>query len=145
MTAPQNRGLTLIEILVVIGILIGLFAIGSLFDTSSLSRQTVSSEQAMLVSILQKARSRAMNNVDHVKHGVHIDPSSDQFVIFEGSSYVGAPTDEEIPRNTSIVPSGATDAVFDQLSGNSADASITLTQGPQAKTIDIKANGLISW
>ncbi len=138
----NNSGLTLIEILVVIGIIAMLFAIGSFMDLSSISRGSIMSEQSTLVAILQKARNRAMNNIDASSHGVRLE--SDSFVIFRVS-----PLEEEIiMRNSNIEPSGLSEVIFDQLSGNTDDHGTIILKdvsGGLLAEVKVFENGLIKW
>jgi hypothetical protein len=101
----------------------------------------------ILVSTLQKARSRAMNNVEQTKHGVHIENELDYYFIFKGDTYnPNDSTNEKIPREEKIILSGLTNIVFKQLSGNANEGNITLTDtGGKQKTIIISENGLIDW
>lgn len=140
----MRKGFTLIEVLVVIGIIIGLFAIGALVDSSSIGRQSLSSVESTLVSVLQKARSRAMNNIAETSHGVFID--SDKFVLFQGGSYdSGESTNEEISRSDAVAVTGLDEIIFTPLSGEATDGTITLTQGVQSREIEILEDGLINW
>ncbi|MBY0376489.1 prepilin-type N-terminal cleavage/methylation domain-containing protein [Patescibacteria group bacterium] len=141
----HQKGFTLIEILVVVGMIVMLFTVGSFIDMGSLNKNLVSTEESTLISVLSKARSRAMNNVDHVAHGVHID--TDSYTIFEGSTYTaGASTNEEIPKNSKAIITGLNDFYFNQLSGNpSSTGIIQLSDGITTKTINIKTGGLLDW
>lgn len=152
----MNKGLTLIEILVVIGIIILIFGAGSFINFSSYNHTLINTEQSTLVSVLSKARSEAMNNVNHIQHGVHID--TDTYTLFEGTVYTaGVPANQDISKNSKTVVSnlGVTtfttpyDIYFNQLSGDpSATGIITLTDisnSTNTKTITIKTGGLIDW
>lgn len=142
--SKNNTGLTLIEILVVMGIIGILFVVGSFADISSIGRSSITAEQATLVSVLQKARGRAMNNIDASAHGVRV--VSDAFILFNTTSLA----EEEIVRNSNIIPSGLVEIVFEQLSGkvedyDEDDDTMTLTQDASTRTVRILENGLIDW
>jgi prepilin-type N-terminal cleavage/methylation domain-containing protein len=140
-----KRGFTLIEILVVSGVLTLLFFAGSFLDIGSYGRGLISREEELLVSILSKARSRAMNNVYETEHGVHID--SDTYVLFRGSSYSALnSTNEPLEKNSNISIAGINDIVFKQLSGEAGTSGvITLSDNLGSRTITISKSGLIDW
>lgn len=142
----KKSGFTLIEILItitLIGIVVGL---GSVVNIDFYSREIRISEQATLVSILQKARSDAMNNINATPHGVHIGNTA--YVIFHSQSYDPNETDNQtIERNPNITTTGLQDIVFEQLSGNTENTGTIILKDPNdlEKSITIKANGLIEW
>jgi prepilin-type N-terminal cleavage/methylation domain-containing protein len=151
----SDKGFTLFEIIVVIALIAGLFAVGSFVDLSMINRNLLSTEEATLVSVLQKAQNEAMNNIDAKPHGVHIDINA--YTLFEGTTYSSSSTTNEvINRNSKIVVSGINDTaftlpydiVFEQLSGEpNPTGLITLkeTGGVNQKDINIRSGGLIDW
>ncbi len=145
----RNSGLTLIEILVVIGVIGAIFVFAAVIDIGSITRESVISEQANLIALLGKARSRAMNNIEHSPHGVHI--GADEYVLFQGNTFNSADTaNESIERNPNITIDtssiSTTDIVFNQLRGDAEDTgSLTLSDGVRSKTITIRQEGLIEW
>ncbi len=152
--AYTNRGFTLIEILVVMGIVGILFVAGSFMDIGSIGRSLRASEHATLISILQTARGRAMNNIYASAHGVHVE--DDEYVLFREFPYSESEsTNEAFPRNENVTISATAnlldaddeiEVVFEQLSGepeNTGDITVEDTVPP--KEIRILANGLIDW
>ncbi len=153
-TVFTNKGFTLIEILVTIGLVGVVLAITSLANVNMYTRQLSASEDTILVVSLQKARSQAMNNISGKAHGVHFENGKDVFVVFEGNTYVsGDLSNLNIPRNEDVklLLNGAEvpefDIVFDQLSGSTSDnGTITLSsESIPTKEVEIKSNGLIIW
>lgn len=132
----NSKGFTLIEILVVMGIITFAFIIGAFADLSNIKRNSINTEQANLIAILQRARGRAMNNIDNADHTVHLDPLN--YTI---------DSDPPIPRDDSIAldfsDTGA-DIVFEQLSGNSATPG-TIKLGADEREITITEIGLVEW
>jgi prepilin-type N-terminal cleavage/methylation domain-containing protein len=59
-----RRGFTLIEILVVLGIVALVLAVTPIFDMRSFKKESVGNEVRTKVQELQKARNEAMNGVD---------------------------------------------------------------------------------
>ncbi len=141
----STAGFTLVEVLVVMAIISGLFVAGTFVSFDVYRGDLLKSERAMLVSVLQKARSRAMNNIDASPHGVYID--SNFYIIFRGVSSTTAPsTNERIPRNSGVVISGINNVVFTQLSGEPLTVGdIVLTYGIRTATVSVRNGGLIDW
>lgn len=143
----KKRGFTLVEILVTLAILTTILAIGSFTNISLFKQEQILKEEMILVSTLQKARSRAMNNVDQSKHGVHIENGSKYYFIFKGNTYnPNDSTNEKISREDKIIISGLTNVVFEQLSGNTNEGNIKfINTENKEKNITISKNGLINW
>ncbi|MEK7569735.1 MAG: prepilin-type N-terminal cleavage/methylation domain-containing protein [Patescibacteria group bacterium] len=131
----MRRGFTLVEVLVVMGIVVLLFAGGYLVTVDTYGKNLLGSEEEKLVSILSKARSRAMNNIDATDHQVEI--LLDKYVL---------DSDEEIERNEKIEISGITEITFEQLSGRPDEVGdIVLNDGTRTETITINQEGMINW
>ncbi len=141
----KHNGFTFVEVLVTMAIVAGLFVVGSFVSFDTYRGDLLKAEQATLVSVLQKARSRAMNNIDATPHGVYID--SNFFTLFRGSVYNPlSSTNERIQRNSGVVISVIDPVVFAQLSGEpTPTGDIVLTYGARTATISIKRGGLIHW
>ncbi len=140
------RGFTLIEILIVITLIGFIISLGSVVNIDFYNREIRLSEQATLISILQKARSDAMNNIHATSHGVHIENNT--YTIFEGTTYnPNESSNQTIERNPNIIISGLQDVVFKQLSGNTENTGTIILKDPNnlERYINIKANGLIDW
>jgi len=145
----KSGGFTLIEILVVIGILTLFAGIGLMFSFDSFRGYLTRSEQVMIVHMLAKARNRAMNNFDESAHGLKIEPGS--LTLFAGSSFdVSDPhSRESFPRNKTLVLTGAEEIVFEQLTGNMtacdplplADCNVSMLYGGITRKIDINEYG----
>jgi len=146
----SGTGFTLIEVLITLTLLatiaaLGLFATGDLFRGAN-----VSGERDALVTLLTQARSLSMNNVAGLSHGVCYDPSKSAFVLFAGR-YKPETVEESVSRGNSITVSGlpicdsGTEIVFSQLSGNAADALITLTSENESATVEVNGEGAVLW
>ncbi len=139
----MNKGFSLIEIIVVIGVVAVVIGFGVVTDLSAFRRDTFQTEEAKIVSILQKARSRAMSNIYDTNHGVcYIAPN---YVIFKGNTCT---TGDSIPANTDISSNGGTlfpAIVFNRLSGTTTGATIHITDGIKSDDIMINNEGTINW
>lgn len=147
----MQRGLTLIEVMVVIGIFSLILLFGLVIDLGSLKRNTFRGEQSTLVSVLQKARSRSMNNMFGVTHGVcYIAPN---YVIFRTATCDLSGVNERVPADTNIASlsnfattlSPANAVIFDQLTGKTAAVTINMTDGIKSADIKINNEGTINW
>ncbi|MBI3572377.1 prepilin-type N-terminal cleavage/methylation domain-containing protein [Candidatus Kaiserbacteria bacterium] len=149
-TSIPKDGFTLVEILVVVGMLAIVAGTVAFFDLASYEGEAFRGERTTLVTLLETARADALNNVDESQHGVHV--ATGQYTLFEGESYSdpSRDTSRDVVIAASYVvtisPSGS-DIVFAQLSAETSDATITLTDPARkvAATITINREGGISW
>jgi len=149
----NQKGLTLIEILVVIGLLAIIAGSFSFINLDSWRASIFRGERNLLVSVLQRARSQSINNVclgggctDGQPHGVAIQ--ADKYIIFQGPSFAARKTavDEIISANTLVSHAGLTEIVFEQLSGNASPAgNITLKDIVRTAAISVNEEGAINW
>ena len=144
----NQKGLTLIEIVVVIAILGIIIAFGMTVDLSSFQRNSFKSEQATLVSVLTKARNRSMNNMFESAHGVcYIAPN---YILFRdrATCLPVATNDETISANIKIASNPSTifpnEVVFLQLSGKTTPVTIHITDGIKSTNIKINNEGTIN-
>jgi prepilin-type N-terminal cleavage/methylation domain-containing protein len=141
----MNGGFTLLEMLVVIGIVTMLGGALSFVDMNNYRADAFHAERGALVTMLQTARADALNNVNQKPHGVAIHPAGyDGYVIFEGANYASAAVRVEVAANygVNISPGSPSEIVFEQLSGNSnySSATITLTDPERGVTSNIFIN-----
>src|SRR5271154_5232788 len=101
-----SSGFTLLEILVVMGILTVVAGFGLALSLDGYRDYLFRDERDTVIGALQKARSQAINNVclgsgcsDGVPHGVFLQNS--QYTIFQGASYAGrnGSVDQILPSN----------------------------------------------
>ncbi len=153
------KGFTLIELLVVIGLLGIIAALGLFISMDFYRSYAFRSERSTIVSVLQKARSQSMNNIDEKRHGVRFQGSPLQYVLFECSgctTYPGSNSTDQVisgSYNVSITsPALPLDIVFDQLNGNCISAScatalqsLNVTDSGKTYHISISPIGQIDW
>jgi type II secretory pathway pseudopilin PulG len=142
-----KKGFTLIELLVVMGLFIMILGLGIAIGFDSYRRDTLIAERNTLVSALQKARSKAVNNINREKHGFYFDGTN--YFVFEGTSSALRISAQDliIPKNPSITMSGSAEVVFEQLTGNASPTpyNIFLTDGISSSTISVNEQGRINW
>ncbi|MDO8558299.1 MAG: type II secretion system protein [bacterium] len=139
---PQ-RGFSLIETLVVVGILsiIAVFALGSLRGVRS--RAALSDGQILIVRALEEARNRAVTGAGTSDHGVHIEPG--KIETFEGSVYIpGSGVESFLPPGVSTDQANAI-VIFKRLVGqSSANPTIMLSNVSGAtSTVAVTLDGAI--
>ena len=138
-------GFTLIEILITLSIIVVLAGLGLFLGFDVYRGYAFRYERNVAVSILQKARSEAMNNINQLPHGVRIEDSS--YIVFQGSTFDSTTsTNIRIPISKSVAVGGTNEIIFDELSGDvTTPGTITLTNGVRTTNITINNVGRIDW
>jgi Tfp pilus assembly protein FimT len=142
------RAFTLTEVVVVVGIFTGLLALGLFMSIETLRGTIYRSEQATIVGMLGRARSRAMNNIEQSPWGFCYTPPN--YIVFKGSVCSAAAAYEVTPVNTAVASSSGfgiafPSIVFTQLSGTSTAATITVVQDGRNRITTINNEGAIIW
>jgi len=147
------RGITLVEILIVISILAFLAAAASVPFSSFRAAQALNSSAADLVSLLKDARSAAVSSKDSSQYGVHFETA--RAVYFKGSVWSEpSSTNREISLDSTVSASlislagGGSDVIFEQLTGETSQygtIEVSLKSNPsKKKTITILRTGVVS-
>jgi len=142
----MNRGLTLVEILIVVAILSLIGGFGIIVSANFYRNQSILADQSDLISLLRKARNSALNNLNESGHGVYI--GADEYVVFQGDTYATRNTvfDEEYSHSGGLQFSGLQEITFQQLEGNAnASGTIAVSNGVQTTTVSINSEGRIYW
>ena len=143
----QNKGFTLVEIIVAITIL-GLMAGISLTAFSGfLKRENLSSDASALAGALREARSRTLASVKGSQYGVKID--ADRFTIFQGSSFSAETADAPFIFSNSVRASTTIPViVFARVTGNSnasGTIDVYLAGSPDVKrSVRVGTTGLVN-
>jgi len=142
----RQAGFTYMEIAVVMAIFVVIMGFGLFIGMDVYRGYSFSSETDIAVSVFQRSRSRALNNVHGSPHGVYVASSS--YHMFVGDSYATRDTskDETIPAHPSIALSGLNEVVFSQLSGDaSPQGVVVVSDGGRTSSISINHEGTINW
>lgn len=158
--SKQNRGISLIEIIIVIGLFGVVASLGTFVSITDFQNNSFRDERDLLVIALEHARALAMHNIcegictDGKAHGVHIETNAgviSQFIIFQGTLYnKNNPSNIiiEVGKNFSkiITLTGPTDIYFQQLSGSADPTTFTLSDNlTHSSIVSINDEGQISW
>jgi Tfp pilus assembly protein FimT len=127
----NQAGLTLMEILIVITLLIIVAGFGLVISLDSYRSNNFQNQQNLLLSLLLKARGQAMANINQKPHGVYLDQTGKTYTLFQGSSYTGRSAadtslDATSSADSSLTLTNATSTIFTQLTGTTTAATITL-------------------
>lgn len=152
MNSSRTAGFTLLEMIIVIALVgvVAAFSVGASMD--SIARSSVTQERDLFVTLLLRgARSASLANVKGVSHGIQIDNTNHEYILFDGTTYSsGAATNRHIPytnNKLSVSNTGGNTIIFEQLSGavTTGAGTITLSNGVQSQTIVIRNSGQIDW
>jgi prepilin-type N-terminal cleavage/methylation domain-containing protein len=144
----QNRGVTIIEIIVAVGIFALVSSI-SIVSFANFNRgEAVKSNASALATALRDARSKTLASVGGSQFGVKVD--ADRFTSFQGSTFSSSTPGNVTFMFNSYVVASVTPLtfVFSKLTGNvNAPGTILLyarSSPGVEKTITVQATGLIS-
>lgn len=151
------RGFTLLEILVVMGLVLVVVAFGLIVSFDDYRGFNFRNERDIVVNVIQKARSQAVNNMcfgtgctDGKDHGVYFGTTG-QYVIFQGATYASrdVAVDEVIEaRDDATILSGVESVVFHRLRADAVvtgGSTLTVTQSTHTSTITIEPEGRVWW
>jgi len=130
------------------------FGLGGVAGFDFYKRYAFQTEKNTIVSVLQKARSQSLNNINQRRHGVRFaDPL--QYIIFECQAtvpqcvnYNQADTAKDIlisPAYGISITNTPFDIIFEQLSGASMNTAITVSDGVMSYNISVNSAGQIDW
>ncbi len=166
-----SRGFTLVEILIAIAILAVILSLGLFISFDFYRKYAFSSEKNIILSVLQKARSQSMNNIDEKQHGVHffLDTGNNNtltYTVFECSSpcteYPGSNNSDfsvaASYKSSMSTPNLPFDVIFNQLNGDCVvstganpfncdpvNQQIILNDGSKTYNITVNSEGRIDW
>lgn len=152
-TKLHQNGFTLLELMLVIGILVIIATISRDFYGSFVPGAQLEDNAKTIIYDLRNTRDKAMNGQDSRLWGIHfVNGVSDYYEIFS------TPTDYNDVAKTILVTSylrngimfsspaegNNLDIIFNQINGQVASSSITIKAGNTTRTIFVKEQGLIN-
>ena len=152
----KQRGFTLIEILIVVGIIILFLGLSILQLRSFQQVSYLQGTGKEVVAALRLAKSRTLASEEALQYGVYFDAISipSQYILFQGSSYVARDTvKDEIAvlqktiEISAIFLDGGNEVVFERITGSpSATGTITFRQvanPSRTKLVSVLTSGTI--
>jgi prepilin-type N-terminal cleavage/methylation domain-containing protein len=141
----MKKGFSLIEVLIVLGVVGVIASIGTIFSMGSVSRSYTLSERDLLVGLLTQTRAKALANVHESAHSLHIATST--YVLYEGTIFsVSNSTNKHIPRVSKATLTGLDTTTFLPLTADVASSGvITVSGDTQSYEIEVNSIGRINW
>ncbi len=158
MKAKIENGFSIIEMMVVIGILMMIFGFGLAVNLNFYQSYIFRSEQSILVSTLERARSHAMSNLYATSWGVCY--LGGNYIIFsEKTGCTNSSANESAPANQNIASTSDFAhlvhfpvIVWTQLTGTTStngaptiNTTIVMKDGTKTATTTINFEGRIDW
>lgn len=148
----RKAGFTIIELLLVLGILAILVAVAAPYVVSTIGRNELSAATWEVVGTLRQAQTQARTSYGNTAWGVHVEPT--QIVLFEGITYNAADPDNIVTLVTGSVSitgitlnGGGADIRFTKNKGETTDyGTITLTDASSGETaaVVVSATGVVT-
>jgi prepilin-type N-terminal cleavage/methylation domain-containing protein len=148
--ARSSAGFTVIEVLIVLALFTVVAGLGITLTLRPYRSAGIAGERDLVISLLSRARSRAMGNDGGVPHGFCYDEHANLYEVF-ALPYSGATREERGTKSGSVSVSGVPDCgsgselLFAQLSGTTSPTEIYLSEGDASTSIDINAAGAVLW
>jgi prepilin-type N-terminal cleavage/methylation domain-containing protein len=149
-TILKKRGFTLIEILVVVGLLSMILVLSPIFDINQLRLASYEEEIKNITLLLNTARIKSLNNTSQSKHGVYLNTT--EYILFEGDSFLESDPSKHVyvknEHKISYGTSSLNEVIFNQLDGkveNPGKIEIVDPETNVVSIIQINYEGQINW
>lgn len=142
----DRRGFTLVESMVVIGIMGVVIAVSSPAFGGYLKRNALEAMVGDAVSTLRSAQMLSQAGASDATWGVYV--AGTQTVLFQGASYATRDTsfDQNVPYSSDIYPSGTVEYVFEAGTGRTQAGSFAVTNSDgETRTITVNAFGMVDF
>jgi Tfp pilus assembly protein FimT len=144
-----TTGFTLIETLLVVGIIVVVFSFSVPYGLNFYKNQLVNETQINIIDALERARHSAILQKNDSNFGLALNKieNSNSYVVFQGADYDNRVTDQDdiYPVISEVVFSGLGEVVFSKLTGlPSATGTIVITYGEVFRSVIINDSGLAS-
>ena len=140
----SKKGFTLLELLIVIGIMSALFLASWPLYHSINNTISLKNSAQEIYNALHLAQSRAINSRGNAVHGLHFN--ADSYVVFSGPWAAPIATRQhELHRGLTITTGAGSTITFNRLTGDTSDTTIAISQSPTLeKTIVVNEAGKIT-
>lgn len=139
----EERGFTLVELLVVISVTVIIAALTIPVGINFYKTQLLDETTSDILSTLRRARSQSIFQKNDSSFGVKF--LSGSYVLFQGVTYAARVQDEDESFSLSIgiSISGIDEVVFSKLSGTTTAGTLTITSDNDNQNISINVQGKI--
>jgi len=148
----RERGLTVIELLIVFSILGILASIVTVSFSGFRNNSILSVETENIVSLISQARTDTLSSKDDTVYGIHFE--NDRVVLFKGATFtepnpdnIEIELDGQININNISLNGGGDDVLFKRLTGKTDEhGTITIsltTNASSSRLISIYSTGLV--
>ena len=141
-----QKGVSVIEILIIIAIISALIAVIALPFGSFRSRQALENTTALAVSVLTEARARTMAGLGDTNYSVLFE--ANQLTLFSGPTYSSSHPDNEVfvyeqpvTLQSISVSGGGSKITFDRLKGTTSNSGSVILTIPSGDTRSLSVSG----
>jgi Tfp pilus assembly protein FimT len=151
---PKNKGMSAVELLVVVGVLIIISTIVFPKLSKFHKQQALDNTAEDVVSLLNEARNNTISSKNSTTYGIHF--MTDRAILFDGASYVESPNNKSIifdeyvsidDDNGIALNGGGDDILFTRLTGDTEDyGTITIelvSDATRQKVVTVNKIGII--
>ena len=140
-----QKGFTILELMLVVGMLIVIFSLGFPIAFDFYKNYQLRAEGDKFISLLETTRNSSMINLGQLPHGIYRD--NDNFITFEGSSFAtrNQSQDQNFPRAKTISVAGPNEIIFNSLSGQTDSSAFVFNNGIKYFNVYVNQEGQINW
>lgn len=144
----MNKGVTLVELILVIAIFAVILGASAPLLSSFYYRFQYITTVQQTQSLLRVAQTQSMGIHNDSQHGLFIDSSGSQLVLFQGIDYASRDTDYDLvvdyDANVVVTTTYGDEITFEKLSGNpSVTGTITVSSDAGSANVTINDEGLV--
>lgn len=141
----RAHGYTLMELVMVLGILSLLLMLTIPVSLNFLRNQYLTSDRHAVISLLEWARDQSLMNANQSDHGVKV--LSNSYVGFVGTTYATRDQSKDIvyPKSVIVTASGTNEVVFTSLNATATSSTISLANTLKSYSITVNQEGTIDW
>jgi len=150
----KNKGISIIEILIVISIIVIISAIAIPNLSKFHNQQALQNTTEDVISLLNEARNSTISSKNSNTYGIHFQ--SDKVILFAGASFTSDPSNKQVDLDSSVtIPvagginlnGGGSDIVFARITGDTTEYGTIIIRlvkdATQQKIITISKIGVI--